>query len=398
MKKEKKDVLFLLQYFYPEYISSAMLPFETATAFVKAGYSVDVICGQPDECLNFKDLPLKETVNGIGIQRLKYLALDKKSKIGRLVNYFSFTFATFLRLFKMRNYKTIFVYSNPPVLPLVAALASKLFGSKLVFIAYDLYPEIALKIGALNEGGIVSRVMKYINKKVYKRASAVVALSSEMKQFIKENRNISEDKIHIIPNWYESEQTAESEGNEFRKLANGRFTVSYFGNMGIAQDMETVINTIVSLKDDKDVCFLLAGHGNKYASVEERLKKENVSNAYFFKFLKGQEFCDALSVSDMAIVSLEKGLTGLCVPSKTYAYMMKGLALIAIMRESDIVADAKSGAGIYAKNGDYEFIVEKIKELKNDTEAINAMKKKCREIYLEKYTREIAISRYIDLI
>ena len=28
--KKKKDILFLCQYFYPEYVSSATLPFDTA--------------------------------------------------------------------------------------------------------------------------------------------------------------------------------------------------------------------------------------------------------------------------------------------------------------------------------------------------------------------------------
>ena len=45
MMKEKKDVLFLCQYFYPEYVSSATLPYQTARVLVSAdltwGYCVD---------------------------------------------------------------------------------------------------------------------------------------------------------------------------------------------------------------------------------------------------------------------------------------------------------------------------------------------------------------------
>ena len=35
---KKKDILFLCQFFYPEYISSAQLPFETAVALKEAGF------------------------------------------------------------------------------------------------------------------------------------------------------------------------------------------------------------------------------------------------------------------------------------------------------------------------------------------------------------------------
>lgn len=43
--KPKKDILFLCQFFHPEYISSAQLPFDTAKALQKSGLSVDVLCG-----------------------------------------------------------------------------------------------------------------------------------------------------------------------------------------------------------------------------------------------------------------------------------------------------------------------------------------------------------------
>ena len=41
--KKKKDILFACQFFYPEYISSAQLPFDTAKALKAAGYpSLDI--------------------------------------------------------------------------------------------------------------------------------------------------------------------------------------------------------------------------------------------------------------------------------------------------------------------------------------------------------------------
>lgn len=41
--KHKKDIVFLCQFFYPEYISSAQLPFDTAAALAKEGFSVGEI-------------------------------------------------------------------------------------------------------------------------------------------------------------------------------------------------------------------------------------------------------------------------------------------------------------------------------------------------------------------
>lgn len=399
MKKARKDILLLLQFFYPEYISSATLPFDTAETLSQSGYSVDVICGYPSEYSDVKKIPVKENVNDIKIRRVKYLSLSRKSKLGRMINYFSFTLAMFFNLFRMKGYKAIYVYSNPPILPLVATLAAKIFKSKLVFVAYDLYPEIAIKTNTLSSDGIISRIMRFVNKAVFKNASAVIALSTEMKEFIAKNRAITSEKIYVIPNWYEDRTNLEcEEENRFSGLVDGRLVISYFGNMGIAQDMDTVIETIISLKTDPDVCFLLAGHGAKFEYIKEKLESENVKNAYMFEFLKGKDYTDALRISDCAIVSLEKGLTGLCVPSKTYSYMMQGMALIVIMNESDIVRDVRAGAGIFADNGDAKYISERIKSLKNDSETLQNMKAKCREIYLTKYTKQIATAKYVELM
>ena len=95
--QKKKDVLFLCQFFYPEYISSATLPYDTAKALVKAGLSVGVLCGYPKEYNNSdKNVSLNENHAGIEIMRLKYVQVARNNIVGRLINYFSFTFAIFL--------------------------------------------------------------------------------------------------------------------------------------------------------------------------------------------------------------------------------------------------------------------------------------------------------------
>ena len=267
----KKDVLFLCQFFYPEYVSSATLPYDTAVALKNAGLSVDALCGYPKEYAREADLPTKETVEGIGIHRLKYLQLGRKGFFSRLINYFSFTFMVLLHLRKLSRYKAVVVYSNPPILPWVASWAKVLFGTQLVFVTYDLYPEIGVRTGVLRAGNLICRLMDHINKCVFRRADAVVALSNEMREFILKNREIAPERVHVIPNWYEDRgilYTDKSE-NPFRKETKDRCVVSYLGNMGTAQDMETVCEAVRLLKEDPNVFFLFAGHGNKLDVVRQ---------------------------------------------------------------------------------------------------------------------------------
>lgn len=396
---KKKDILFLCQFFFPEYISSATLPYDTAVALKNAGYSVDALCGYPREYAQKTDVPLKEDVDGIHIHRLKYIQLNRKGFLSRLVNYFSFTFMVFLQLFKMAKYRAVVVYSNPPILPWIASWAKVLFGTKLVFVAYDLYPEVATETDTLRQGSLICRLMDHINQCVYRRADAVVALSSEMKDFIVKNRPIDGERVVPIPNWYADKGALplDKTDNRFAEITGGRFVVSYFGNMGTVQDMQTILDAILLLKDDPNIFFLFAGHGNKMEKLKEDVEKARVSNIRIYDFLHGKDFQDALQISNCALVCLEKGLTGLCVPSKTYSYMMQGIPLLAIMDEGDIVSDVKAGAGRWVRNGEAEKLARTVCDMQKEPAAVAAMGEKCREIFLEKYTTPICTGQYVRL-
>ena len=396
--KKKRDILFLCQFFYPEYISSAQLPWDTVQALKKAGFTVDALCGYPREYSDGNNIPEKETVDGVNIHRLKYIQTGRAGFLGRIINYFSFTFMVLLHLFEVAKYRAVVVYSNPPILPWIASWAKVLFGTKLVFVSYDLYPEVATVTNTLREGNIICRLMEHINKCVYRRADKVVALSSEMKDYILAHRNALETQVDVIPNWYadQGETERNREENRFRDTVENRFLVSYFGNMGTMQAMDTILGTIRELTDE-DIFFLFAGHGNKMEKLKSIVEQEGISNIAIHKFLHGQDFRDALAISDCAFVSLEKGATGLCVPSKTYSYMMQGLPLLAIMDECDIVRDIEAGAGAWVRSGESEKLAKIIRSLKDDPEAVARMRKTCRRIYLENYTTEICTNKYVTL-
>lgn len=396
---KKRDILFLCQFFYPEYISSAQLPYDTAQALNEAGFTVDVLCGYPREYLEGENIPLREERSGVSIRRLKYIQLDRKGFLGRLINYFSFTFMVLLQLGRFRRYRSIVVYSNPPILPWIASWGKALFGTKLIFVSYDLYPEVATVTGTLGRRNPICWLMNFINKRVYRRADRIVALSGEMKDYILKHRPIEADRVTVIPNWYsgKEEPREKREDNRFRETVRGRFTVAYFGNMGTMQDMRTILGTIRSLRDDDNIFFLFAGHGNKLDRLKQITAEEGISNIAVLDYLHGDDFRDALAISDCALVTLEKGATGLCVPSKTYSYMMQGIPIIAIMDECDIVRDLEAGAGRHVRNGEAEALTEILRTMAQEPEKLQEMGRKCRECYLEKYTAAVGTGKYVSL-
>ncbi len=398
-EKNKKDILFLCQFFYPEYNSSATLPFDTAKHLAANGFTVDALVGYPKEYTKGEDFPIDEVVDNVGIHRIKYIELDRKKKINRLINYFSFTCAALFRIGKLRKYHTVIVYSNPPVLPIVPILAKKLFKTKFVFVAYDVYPEIAYASQTLSPGSLIDRVMTRINHHLYKHAAYVVALTDEMKEFLLKKRpELDSERVTTIANWaHEKEVSPDHAAYQRFGYVDGQFVVSYFGNMGTCQDVETMMGAAEALRDNDSVKFLIVGHGNKKTSVEERAR--NLRNVQVIDFLTGKDFEQAVAISSCCIVSLEKGLMGACAPSKYYSYLQGGQPILAVVEDGSYLAEEviKESIGYGIEVGDVAGLTKVIISMVGDREACRIMGEKAREMYQRKYAIDIALEKYVQV-
>lgn len=201
-QRKNKDVVFLCQYFYPEFLSSARLPFDIAKNLVENGYSVGALCGYPKEYSYHYDCPKREVIDGVSIRRVKYSHKNRHKFFGRVLNTVTFIANSFLHIGLLRKYKCAVVISDPPILPVVGVAAKRLFKTKMVFISYDIFPEIAIATKRIRENGLFSKYMNWLNSRFQKTVDKIVALTDEMKDYmIKKRPSIKPEKISVIPNW-----------------------------------------------------------------------------------------------------------------------------------------------------------------------------------------------------
>ena len=400
--RQKRDILFLCQFFYPEYNSSATLPFDTAKYLASHGMTVDALVGYPKEYSTEKNLPLTESVDGINIHRIKYLQFNRVGTLGRLINYFSFSFKALMKISMLKKYRAVIVYSNPPILPIIPIRAKKKYGTKMVFVAYDVYPEVAYASKALTPDSIISKMMGIINKHLYSSVDCVVALTDEMKQFLLDNRpEMKENRVVTIANWaHEHRSLPDHEAYKRFGYEDGQFVVSYFGNMGTCQDVDTMMDAAEQLKDDERIKFLIIGHGNKKDIVENRIKEKGLKNVQLLYFLTGRDFQQAVAISSCCIVSLEKGLKGTCAPSKYYSYLQGGKPILAVVEKDSYIAMEveKEQIGFSVTIGDGTALKDSIiKMYENPGERID-MGKRAMDIYDKHYAYEVAMKKYYSVL
>ncbi|GJF59752.1 glycosyltransferase family 4 protein [Staphylococcus argenteus] len=398
----KKNILILCQYFYPEYVSSATLPTQLAEDLSAQGINVDVLCGWPYEYSQNNNVSKTETYHDIHIRRLKYSRFNNKSKVGRIINFFSLFSKFALNMPKMLKYDHILVYSNPPILPLIPDVLHRVFKKKYSFVVYDIAPDNAIKTGATRPGSMIDKLMRYINKNVYKHADNVIVLGTEMKNYLV-NHQISKNpnNIHIIPNWYDMRQLQDNhiENDTFRTYREQYDKILlYSGNMGQLQDMETLVSFLKLNKNETKILTILCGHGKKFAEVKAAIETYQIENVKMFEFLTGTDYADVLKIADVCFASLIKEGVGLGVPSKNYGYLAAKKPLVLIMdKQSDIVQHVEQyDAGVQIDNGDAQAIYNFINT--HSSQALQEMGERAHQLFKDKYTREINTMKYYNLL
>ncbi|MDY6391853.1 MAG: glycosyltransferase family 4 protein [Bacilli bacterium] len=392
--KKNKSVAFLCQFFYPELVSSATLPFDTAEFLAENGFDVFCLCGAPKEYLGKRSkIPKLEVVRNVKIRRIKYWSLSRKSLIGRVINFFSFTVKCLFNLGKLKGYDYLFVYSNPPILPYVAYKAHKRYGCKVVFVCYDVYPEIAINTGTISPGGMITKIMSSINKRLFSCVYRVVALSDDMKSHIIANRAVDSSKVVVIPNWFDRIPFVPKE-------KTSSLVVTYLGNLGVCQDIQTILDCAFQLKDEHKIRFVLGGHGSKLTLAQTYIDEHHLANIKLYPFLSGDDYSRVMNQSDCFIVSLERKVPGLCFPSKYYSYLAYGRPVIAISESGSLTNDiSEHGVGYCVANGDGAGLAKALKAiLLMEPDAFMDTALRARNLFEECYAKEKSLSKYLDAL
>ena len=392
---KKSRVLLIGQYFYPEKISSGVLPYELAVELANNGYDVSALVGFPKEYIDINNqCKKKECVNGIKIKRMSYIQAKRKNVIGRIVNILSFTVSVFFHPMCFKKTDVCISFTNPPLLPFIVSIYCRLFKKKHMVVLYDLYPDVAVKLGMFGEKSVLSKVFDKVNLFVYKYCDRIIAISNEMKAYLVNYKGVDEAKIVVIHNWYQNLYEANNYSISIP------IKVMYGGNMGKAQDMQTILDIVLSMKNDERFEFLFIGHGSDKEEIKESIEKNKLVNCKMFDFLPKEEYDKMLETAHIAMLSIKDEILGLGSPSKYYGYLALKKPIIAVVpNDSDIANDIEiKKNGIHIMSGDIVKAKKFLTEIAEDESRLIEMSKKSFELFKEKYTVEISANKFIEEI
>ncbi|MGW8257567.1 MAG: glycosyltransferase family 4 protein, partial [Thermoguttaceae bacterium] len=249
----------------------------------------------------------------------------------RALNYVSFALAClFIAPWLVERADVVHVYNLITLGP-AAYLISRLHRAPLTYEIQDLWPESLSATGMIKKPWMLNLVDVFA-RWVYRQTSVIRVISQGMRNHLID-KGVPAARVRVIPNWIDTDECRpvppDPELAEKVGLA-GRFNVMYAGNIGIAQDLETVLHAGELLSDLPEVQFVMVGDGADLQRLQEIVQKRNIVNVKFLGRYPSKDMPRLYALADVLLVHLrDDPLFRITVPHKVYSYMASGKPVLA---------------------------------------------------------------------
>ena len=324
-------------------------------------------------------LARSEEVNGVQIRRVRTTRFGRGWLPGRAVDYATFYLSAFFAVRReARRGAVVVALTDPPLISVVAMLAAKLRGARLVNWVQDLFPEVA------EELGIRVPMARGLRDASLRAARKNVVLGDKMAARV--------PNAVVQHNWADAALAPVAHDDNPLRTEWGlddAFVVGYSGNLGRAHEIDTLIRAMNMVPD---IRFLIIGAGAQLATVKEHAGP----NVLFRPYQPRELLSRSLSVADVHIVSLQPQLEGLIVPSKIYGILAVARPVIFVGAVDGEVANivTDSGCGVVIPAGDAEGLARAVRELATHREKAREMGEAGRRRYERDFASHVALARW----
>lgn len=370
----KQKLWIVTELFPPDETSTSYIMGKIANAMVSK-YRVGIICG-PEIYDKRKALDANSKFQldaSIEVHRAISADIDKNTTKGKVLSFIlmSRRMMALVRKHVNKGDKVLMVTNPAPMVVLMARLKARV-GFELNILVHDVFPENTKPAGLkLPMYDLVKRVFN----NAYSKADQLIVLGRDMKNVM--TKKIADyshkPKCTIIENW------ADVEGIKPKRLQGEKIILQYAGNIGRVQGLD---NVIAMLTDDVELHLYGTG------AMEDSLKNIGHPNVFFHgPYFRSQQN-DVLAACDIAVVTLQDGMYGLGVPSKTYNILASGRPILFLgPKDSEIdLLVRENGVGYSGWPSKW------------DKSELTKMGQKARKLAEQEYSEQIILKKFLEAI
>ncbi len=389
-------VIYIHQYFVTPQEGGAVRSYHLAKGMVDAGIEVDMVTAH-----NAAEYDLK-IIDGI---RVHYLPVPYDHNFGFWKR--SWAFLNFVRqakklLPKLPRPDLLYITSTPLTTGMIGLWAKRKLALPYIFEVRDLWPEAPIQVGAI-KNKYFKQSLYQLEKRIYRHALNVVALSPGIKNYIQKCHPNAE--IHLIPNFADLDFFRPVFHKEIDLLEQmgwkkDRLTISYAGAIGQVNALDELLYLAAAAqKTGKNWQFAIMGKGALLPQLQQKVKEWQLHNLKFVPFGNKEEVRKLLSLTDIAFVSFDHlPVLQTNSPNKFFDAIAMGKAIM-VNHKGWIYEMVRSHRlGIYYPWQKTDKIIKELEAIDKDRNQLKAMQHRSRELAEQYFDKQTAIRNVLNTI
>lgn len=391
-------ILVVTQYFWPEEFRIN----DICKGLTEKGHEIEVLTGLPNypqgkffEGYSFFKRGSK-FFKGIKINRSYLVPRGKNSAIKLALNYLSFMICSLPNISKLlfKRFDKIFVYQVSPITTAVPAIIiSKIKKIPSTIYIQDLWPETLYSIMSIQNKYIRS-FFKKVCVKIYNSFDLLLIASKGYKEILV-SEGINPDKIVYLPQWAESVYL----DKEIEKINNIKesqedFVVTFAGNIGKAQSVDTIIEAARLCQDYKNIKWTILGDGSEFNNIQLLVEKYQLKNTVMLLGRKpSSDMPIYFSQSDALIVTLKDShILKITLPAKVQSYMASGKPILGAISGEGMNVIKESNCGLVCEADDFKGLCDNVIKLyKMTNEERNILGKNGEKYFINNFERKMLL-------
>jgi glycosyltransferase involved in cell wall biosynthesis len=396
-------ILVVSQYFWPEVFRINDLVIELA----KKGHEVTILTGNPNYPKGrfYSGYGFRyqiEFYEGIKVYRVPILPRGKNN-FTLILNYVSFVFSgSIFTLFHSSRYDRILGVNYSPISAVYPAIVfKKRKKTNLLLWVQDLWPE-SVRAASNVKSGFIDKMLLAMVKNIYNNCDKIIVSNSGFTESILA-KGVEGNKISYIPNWAEDLYGDESQifREKYKSIIPDGFIVMFAGNIGEAQDFESIIKAAVLTRHIKRIKWIVIGYGRKKAWLEQEIDRCQLNSTFFVLDRYPLEEMPSFFIhADLALATLKNEyIFSLTIPAKVQSYMAFGVPIVTMLTGAGNKIVIESNCGFTAGSSDFRKLAENViyaSSLK-ETE-LSEIGTNGKKYYQEHFAKKLAIDSFLNTL
>lgn len=341
----------------------------------------------------------REKRDGYHIIRVPVLVSPRKTFVTRLLFYLSFMVMSFIVGLTIRSRCDVLLATSPPIfVGLSGSILAAIKRAKFVLDVRDLWPAAAVELGELRARPAI-RIAEHLESHLYRRAELITTTTKGFSRHISELTRV---RTEALPNGTDPEifHPGRPEPSLRSRLGlNGKTVVGFAGLLGIAQDLEVILEVAAMLRNEKGLAFLFLGSGPMEDRLKDKVASMGLENVVLHRQVPVEQVTPYLLSCEILLVTLcDNPLFSMFVPSKVFDYMAcERPVIVNVAGETERLVE-QSRAGVVVPGGDPGALARAIKLLMEDDGLRAAMGRNGRAFVKAHYDRRVIGDRLAELL